>query len=422
MPSEHLNFFEPWPDLAAHHENQLTRAFLVILRLCPAAHQAWLRLVDPELDLGRLPAPTFDTQTAQLTRAHLPTDDDDLEPAIRGISVLQAADVQAVSGPVTESERRAIFDGIVSYGDELVLVVEVKLTAPPSDTQAREVPLRGRRVQMDETARPVDWRALLEAWQGMALEGWVSGAEKKVLSDFLEFVERRHPSLGPNSRLRLCGVEDGRLLSRLKAIFEDVVGDEAWIETQHRWTSAWIPGDVALGIHLGVRGVPASKVILALYPANTLKGARVLFGQRPEHARAVAGLEATGWDVSSAFHMGFIQTDVAFDEWGFCDAESYAGYWIEHIGAARRRPRAEWVETAREMAQSGVVSPNLSLQIEALPAHMDRLSPKPTIELVYSWPLDDAKRLDDNDMFTAAVHAKLAEALTAIGDPIPGTH
>jgi hypothetical protein len=163
VPSEHLNFFEPWPDLAADHENQLTRAFLVILRLCPTAHQSWLRLVNPELDLSRLPAATFDTQTAQLTRAHLLADDHNFESAVRGISVLQAADVQPVSGPVTESERRAIFDGIVSYGNKLVLVVEVKRTAPPSDSQAREVPLRGRLVQMDEIARPVDWRALLEA-------------------------------------------------------------------------------------------------------------------------------------------------------------------------------------------------------------------------------------------------------------------
>jgi hypothetical protein len=323
---------------------------------------------------------------------------------------------------VTESERRAVFDGIVSYGDELVLVVEVKLTAPPSDNQAREVPLHGRRVQMDEKARPVDWRALLEGWQGLLLEGWVSGAERKVLSDFLEFVERRHPSLGPNSRLRVCGVEYGRLLSRLKAIFEDVVGDEAWIEPEHRWASAWIKGDVAGSIHLGARGDPASSVILALYPANTLQGGRVLYGQRPAHARAVAELAATDWDVSSCFHLGFIQTEVPFvDEWGFCDASSYVDYWIEHIGGERRRSRAEWAKHARELAEAGIVSPDFRSEIEALPAHMDRLSPKPTIELVYTWPLDEAKRLDDNDSFTAAVHAKLAEALTAVGDPVPGT-
>ena len=42
---DRLNFFEPW-ERAANHENQLTRALLVLLRYCPIAHQAWLSLVD----------------------------------------------------------------------------------------------------------------------------------------------------------------------------------------------------------------------------------------------------------------------------------------------------------------------------------------------------------------------------------------
>jgi hypothetical protein len=39
-------FFEPWERIPANHENQLTRALLVVLRYCPIAHQAWLSLVD----------------------------------------------------------------------------------------------------------------------------------------------------------------------------------------------------------------------------------------------------------------------------------------------------------------------------------------------------------------------------------------
>jgi hypothetical protein len=40
-----LNFFEPYESLPPTHENQLTRAFLVTLRLVPIAHAAWLRMV-----------------------------------------------------------------------------------------------------------------------------------------------------------------------------------------------------------------------------------------------------------------------------------------------------------------------------------------------------------------------------------------
>jgi hypothetical protein len=120
VPTEHLNFFEPWPSLAGHYENQLTRAFLVVLRFSPAAHQAWLRLVDRDLDLSRLPSASFETQTAEITRTDHATDDE-VDVPIRGLSVLQAADLgDEITGAVASSERSAIFDGVIAYGTDLV--------------------------------------------------------------------------------------------------------------------------------------------------------------------------------------------------------------------------------------------------------------------------------------------------------------
>ena len=45
MESDALNFFMPFRRLEPNHENQLTRALLVVLRFSPMAHAAWLRLV-----------------------------------------------------------------------------------------------------------------------------------------------------------------------------------------------------------------------------------------------------------------------------------------------------------------------------------------------------------------------------------------
>jgi hypothetical protein len=42
-----LNFFSPYERLVAGHENQLTRALLLVLRMSPLAHVEVLRLVDP---------------------------------------------------------------------------------------------------------------------------------------------------------------------------------------------------------------------------------------------------------------------------------------------------------------------------------------------------------------------------------------
>ena len=57
-----LNFFLPFRRLEPNHENQLTRALLVVLRLSPRAHTARLRLVAPDRELQRLPVASYDTQ------------------------------------------------------------------------------------------------------------------------------------------------------------------------------------------------------------------------------------------------------------------------------------------------------------------------------------------------------------------------
>src|SRR5689334_12399441 len=101
--------------------------------MCPLAHQVWLRLVapeDPALDLARLPVPDLQTQRATITRESA-VGDAEAEP-IRGISVLQSADPEPVSAAVERSERKGIFDGVIVYGDQLAIVLEVKFVPPPS--------------------------------------------------------------------------------------------------------------------------------------------------------------------------------------------------------------------------------------------------------------------------------------------------
>jgi hypothetical protein len=63
---DRLNFFEPWESLPPNHENQLTRALLVVLRCCPIAQQAWLSLIESGLVLHELPPPAFDTQRSTI--------------------------------------------------------------------------------------------------------------------------------------------------------------------------------------------------------------------------------------------------------------------------------------------------------------------------------------------------------------------
>ena len=61
-----LNIFQPFENLPPGHENQLTRALLLVLRLSPIAHGAWLARVAAARWLIDLPEPEYVTQRREI--------------------------------------------------------------------------------------------------------------------------------------------------------------------------------------------------------------------------------------------------------------------------------------------------------------------------------------------------------------------
>ncbi|HWH09629.1 MAG TPA: hypothetical protein VG165_00735 [Solirubrobacteraceae bacterium] len=218
-----LNFFEPFEQLPAGHENQLTRAFLVVLRHSPLAHQAWLRLVTPDRALHQLDRATFRTQQGRI----LDVGERTLEERIPGISVIQAADAPAISGDVVDSDRRAIYDGVISYGNDLVVVFENKLDGPISDRQAREINRHDANIDFDPQPRAISWRVVLDTLSDLvdSERALLGGAEKGIIEDFLEFCQRNFPALLPFSSLRRCAGDPPRIARRLAAIIATIAPD-----------------------------------------------------------------------------------------------------------------------------------------------------------------------------------------------------
>ena len=147
MDRDPLNLFQPFEKLPAGHENQLTRALLVILRMSPMAHAVWLRQAAPDLQLQVLPVASYETQ-----RGAIRVSSDAEEPAPL-ISVFLTPKQPLEAGSVTESDRLQVLDAIIDYGGERVVVIENKV-AEVEDWQAREINFTGARVKVDEDRRP----------------------------------------------------------------------------------------------------------------------------------------------------------------------------------------------------------------------------------------------------------------------------
>lgn len=227
--------------------------------------------------------------------------------AIPGISVWLAPDAKQVSATLEASERQQVLDAIITYGGELVVVVENKISWCDATDQPHRINLHGAPVQFEEQPRSVPWQDLLAMLSDLVERGLVAGAERLVIEDLLDLVEAHFPTIGPYSTVSRCGANSFRLERRLDAVQRFAVGTDegkaqGWrnIGGTRKILMAWLG-------HLS----DVSAVSLRMYPADTLGQARHFYAD-PESVQAVLALRSQDWRVEPNFHWGFLAPGYAW--------------------------------------------------------------------------------------------------------------
>lgn len=407
-----INFFALYDSAPAGHENQLTRAFLVVLRYSPIAHQAWMGLVAPGRTLHSLPKPEFSTQQQRLIRDAVPGLQAE---AIAGISVWLAPDAQDPGTGVLPSDRRQILDAVVTYGSDLVVVIENKIQGVALTDQPSSINLHGAPITFEGMVRAVRWQDLLNVFADLVERDLVSGAERLVVNDFLELVATHFPLIGPFSTLARCGANRFRIARRLDAVQGLAVGrDDGKALGWRRF-----PGTRILMAWLG-QDTETSDVCLRMYPADTLTQARALFDDAASVA-AVLELRRDGWSIAPNFHWGFMAPGYAWMESGL-DVDAYCSYWIREIGGTGEVPRDQWDAYWSRLEADGVVTPSSRtiFDREFTDSRRNRVHPRPGIACEFRWTVACATDLDGRNALVANVRDRINQLLSALREPLVG--
>jgi hypothetical protein len=425
-----LNYFEPFESLPAGHENQLTRAFLVVLRMVPLAHGSWLRIVsegrgpgpDPLPPLERLPEASFQTQTGILDRQHGSAQRLDETSVPRAISVLQAGELPVDDTPAASSDRRAVFDGVVRYGDDLALVIESKLDGRFDERQAREIAIGETAWRLESSRARLRWRDIIGSWRDLLLRNLVSGAERRILEDFLWLVQRHFPRLQPFSELGACRGNLHLLRLRCQAILGDVGAASAEIRGESASLLLDEPLSVKRAYLRSDDGVGTdSTVELRLWPGDTLEQAKALYSD-PTKTKGLLALRGSGWQVSPNFHFGHMAKGFVWTQ-GDILVERYISHWVDEIGATGQIKRADWEAYFDQLISLGIAaaSDRAKFDEDFTQTQRNSATPRPGLRVVYSWPFDTAAQLDGRGRFANEVRQAINQLLSALGEPtLPG--
>jgi hypothetical protein len=337
----------------------------------------------------------------------------DCDP-IPGISVWLAPDAKQVSATLETSDRHQVLDAIVTYGSELVVVVENKISWCDPTEQPYRINLHGSPVKFEDQPRSVPWQDVLAMLSDLVERDLVAGAERLVIGDFLDFVETHFSNIGPYSALSRCGTNAFRLERRLDAVQELAVGikegkGQGWRELAGtpKVFMAW------LGYTSDV-----SVVSLRMYPADTLGQARHFYAD-PASVQAVLALRSLGWRVEPNFHWGFMAPGYAWAP-SPCTVESYCEYWIEKIGGSRELARSEWAGYVAKLRKNRILGAfgEDAFEREFADSQRQKASPRPGLFCEYTWPLAEAVQLDARGSFVEAVRDRINELLAALRAPL----
>jgi len=414
--TDHLNYFEPYSRKEAHHEDQLTRAFIVILRHVPMAHAGWLGLVDRSLRqqghegiglLQELPSPIFEIQ-----RSEIPTEVSEV------VSLIQTDDHYFDDRPVSRSDRGQVLDAIVSYPPDVAVVMENK----PSVSKVRFEQLSistPEETEVVDVLASVSWREVISMFGNLVSTGQVTGAEETLVEDFLNFVDERFPKLQPFDRVSLCGTSAYRLRRRCRAVLEEIAPEHVRYHKGWAWHIELGRKQAARMAALAPRVQEATGTLRLMFaPGDTMSQARRLY--KALDRERVDRLLKAGWKVTTNFHLSFMARNLVRTNTQMSVVE-YVDYWVKHQGDLQQVSRERFASFFDHLVNEGLAVPEDRSEFERrfLNTERQRLNVCPGLGVSRQWTLEEAAELDDAGRFVNAVRLRIEEALATWDGRLP---
>jgi len=417
---ERLNYFEPYENKGPWHEDQLTRAFLVVFRMVPLAQAVFLDLVRKvQRERGKqsdeiVPSLT-EMGTLQLqVRTQVGAID---SPSGRLISVIMSD--EAWQGPVEESSRTAIYDGVIHYGSDWILIIENKPWHQNIwDEQANPSVSSNFGGVTDKVGIGLAWQDLISGLRSLLEREIVHGAEQLILDDFLEFVHEHFPYLNPYASFRLCRDNEYLLRKRCSTILESL--SSGAIEHQRGYED-YIPLSSGPSrkafLYPKVSGAGDWDVILAIYPGDTVSQAREMFERLRKDD--LLSLVARGWNIVPNLHFAHIQKHLHWCE-PQLSLNEYITFWLKNRDKIRQFQRNEFQSLFQMLLGAKLIS---EADLGELNRHFtetnrNSLNLCPGLALHCSWPKGRAVDLDTVDSFKGEVRSQIVEALALWGQSL----
>jgi hypothetical protein len=422
----HLNVFEPYRELSRDHEDQLTRAAMIVLRLVPLARETLLQAIG-EPSQSQLPDCIVDMQATNIVD---PSEENLAAGQVergRLVSVFLTPDIEPfdIADEITDIDRGQRFDGVLRFDPDLVVVLESKVCrrwARRNGHRVAELNLNGTRFAERRTS-VLRWHDLFESWWRLVELGVLGPAEQAIIQDVLSYAHQDFGQLLPFGTLRRVGSDPVRRKWRLRSLLREATGI-----APERAGLVHVRLDAALGVSSLQRAaldIEDERLTLHLWPGELKAQAEHLYaGGHAENLCELLHEDGDGaWQVKPQPLLGFRNAPVrtrVYLTCGLAPAE-YARRWQgedwKQVGAHHRNHILPdlWPWLLERGYASERDRARLDPFLHALGRRFAHL--RPTIHVSRSWEWSEATRLDDEGALPEEIHATLNRVLGLLEEP-----
>lgn len=424
-----LNYFFPYRS-EHERENSLTRAYLSLLRLSPWCLAWFYDYMKQTIIDGRNGK---ETVTDLPSFYELPISEYDIRSQVGSIadeacslliSILLTDQVITYSDTIRPVDRKAVYDGVIRFGNELLCIIENK----PRNQNVWQGQLcpAAKDIDSEETLivpHPaiLQWSVIIKAL-GEALDyDALSGTEKHLIGDFLEFVNIQHAYLNPYDRLTLCKNNEELINRRLRQILESISTHPDHVN-YHRGWSHYIKSDVpAIGQFAlrQERGNEESKwdLRVCMVFGDTISQSRYFYPYL-QSMDEISDMINKKWAVNGNFHLSFRSQGLLWFETPEDKVESYVAYWKETERIKQYDKSVGLRDLLDDLEAKSLILINEAkhrdLQNKIFDKNYKKLNVCPSLYLSYHIDREDACRLDDASELSKFVNKLMKEALSII--------
>lgn len=415
-----LNIFNPYQSKTGEHEDQLTRAYLVLLKL---SGHAFFTFVEYCRSSHKTSGNEEPISIIDLLEQDLEIETQRGNPEINTkylLSILITdSQIKTADSSVKTSERSARYDGIITFGSNLTMVIENKPRS--GDVWINQINPSERNLADDIIVycnpTVLEWKKIIKQLNHLKTVPTIAGYEKMLFDDFLDYVDENFPFLNPYDSFQQCKRNKELVIRRIENLLKAISSDETLVKCHHGSSLSYYiqtPYREVERICLGLSGEGNdSLIILGLCFGDSQRQASAFYMASPN----ISHLQNTKWKVRPNFHVAFMTKNLVRFESE--DSQHYLKFWKNNVGEIHQQKKGDVRQFLKRLVDEKII--NMPVEAEErlkkmfYDTAMQTLNICPGFELNCIFNISEAEELDKSGKLKSILAEMIKEGLKVVG-------